>query len=186
MNHAIHLHDAALRCDTVTPRAAGRTPVPSTLSDLLQLMGAKADDQAAAQGVPVPTRILREGETLFHEGAQAQAVYFVRAGTFKTFRTAEDGYEQVLGFVGRTELLGFDALCNDRHPTTAVALEDSSVYVVLTRDIFALGQRMPALDRVLHLAASSELTHRAELADVMAAVAAEVHDLVKSKPAYAS
>ncbi len=146
----------------------------STLADLLQLMGAGDADVRRAAGVPVPLRRLRAGDTLFHEGTRADSIYFVRSGTFKIFRTAEDGYEQVLGFVGRAELLGFDALCTCGHPTEAVALEDSAVYVVLMRDVVGLIERSPALGRVVHLAVSTALTRQGELADVMAAVSAEV------------
>jgi len=153
---------------------ARKTVERSNLGDLLQLLGAKASDVPLAGSVPVPMRRLHTGDTLFHEGARAEAVYFVRAGTFKTFRTAEDGYEQVLGFAGRAEVLGFDALCMDSHPNSTVALEESSVYVLLVKDLFGLGQRIPALDRVVHLAVSNALTIRGELASVMAAVAAEV------------
>ena len=174
MGTAIRLHEVAPRRSPMIRLAAGRIGMSSTLADLLQLMGAEADAAGLAAGVPIPLRFLHAGETLFHEGAPAQAIYFVRAGTFKTFRTGEDGYEQVLGFAGRAELLGFDALCKDQHPNAAVALEDSSVCVVLAHDIFSLGQRLPALDRIVHLAVSRALTHRGELADVMAAVAAEV------------
>ncbi|HYN59303.1 MAG TPA: helix-turn-helix domain-containing protein, partial [Rubrivivax sp.] len=60
------------------------------------------------------------------------------------------------------------------HPTAAVALEDSSVFAMPLRDFFSLGQRIAALDTLVHRAASSALAHRAELADIMAAVAAEV------------
>ena len=111
---------------------------------------------------------------LFHEGAGAEAMHFVRAGTFKIFRTAEDGYEQVLGFAGRGEVMGFDAISAGTHPTAAMALEDSSVFVVLLCDFFSLGQRISALDTLVHRAVSGALANRAELADVMAAVAAEV------------
>ena len=90
------------------------------------------------------------------------------------FRTAEDGYEQVLGFVGRGEVLGFDAVWMGRHPMAAAALEPSRVYAMPSKNIFTLGQYVPALDRVLHLAVSRELTRRGEIADLMAAVSAEV------------
>jgi CRP/FNR family transcriptional regulator len=146
----------------------------SSMADLLHLMGANSGDAAQAMHVPVPVRRLHAGDALFHEGARAEAIYFVRAGTFKTYRTAEDGYEQVLGFAGRTEVLGFDAVCMESHPNSAVALEESSVYVILMRDLATLGQRIPTLDRVVHIAVSSALTLRGELASVMAAVAAEV------------
>ena len=124
--------------------------------------------------MPVSVRRLHAGDTLFHEGAGAEAMHFVRAGTFKIFRTAEDGYEQVLGFAGRGEVMGFDAISAGTHPTAAIALEDSSVFVVSLCDFFSLGQRISALDTLVHRAVSGALANRAELADVMAAVAAEV------------
>lgn len=174
MGNAIHLRDAQTQFRDDKGHAVWGSHEHSSLADLLELMGAAVDDPPLAQGLPVVLRRVRAGDTLFYEGAQAEAIYFVRAGTFKTFRTAEDGYEQVLGFCGRTEVLGFDAISLGCHPTAAIALEDSSVYVVLVSDFFDLGQRIPALDRVVHRAASSALTRRGELADVMAAVAAEV------------
>ncbi|WP_158219925.1 Crp/Fnr family transcriptional regulator [Ideonella sp. A 288] len=147
---------------------------PTTSIDILRLMGVVPQDTWAAEQVPAPLRRLRAGDTLFLEGARADLIYIVRAGTFKTTCTAEDGYEQVLGFAGRREVLGFDAICMGQHPTSAMALEPSSVYGLAVRDVFAAGQRVPELDRMLHLAASQGLRHRGQLVDVMAAVAAEV------------
>jgi CRP/FNR family transcriptional regulator, anaerobic regulatory protein len=165
----------------MTGMSGGATDFPvtamgarSSMLDVLGLIGAHADDPAAAAAYPASLRRLHAGEVLFHEGSPATSIYFVRAGTFKIFNTAEDGYEQVLGFSLRTELLGFDAICLDHHPTAAVALEDSSVYGILVRDLFAIGLRLPALDRQLHRATSLALAHGLELADVMAAVSAEV------------
>jgi len=144
------------------------------MADLLRLMGADGAGMVAGGDLPVPIRRLHEGDTLFHEGSHAEAIHFVRAGTFKIFSTAGDGYEQVLGFAGRGEVLGFDAICTGQHPSEALALEDSSVYVLLLRDYVELGQRIPAFERVVLRAASAALARRGELADVMAAVAAEV------------
>lgn len=176
MGDAIRLRDdlSQFNFDCAAHLAGMAAGERSGLSDLLQLMDAYGGDALIAADVPVPLRRLQAGETLFHEGFEAEAIYFVRAGTFKTFRTAEDGYEQVLGFAGRAEVLGFDAVCMGCHPTAALALEDSSVYVLLLRDFFVLAQRAPALDLVVHRAVSSALTCRGELADVMAAVSAEV------------
>jgi len=152
----------------------GTEATRSTVSDVLRLMGAGDADVQYAASVPVSMRRVRAGETLFHEGAHAESIYFVRSGTFKIFRTAADGYEQVLGFVGRTEVLGFDAVSTNDHPTEAVALEDCSVYVLPMRDLFGLAERCSAFGRVVHLAVSDALARQCELADVIAAVAAEV------------
>lgn len=144
------------------------------LSDLLRLMGGGPTDAESVPDLPVPLRRLRSGETLFNQGGRADVIHLVRAGTFKTFRSAEDGYEQVLGFSSRAEVLGFDAICLGQHPTGCIALEDSSVYAVLVSDILGNGRRIPTLDRVLTLAVSRALKQQVDLADVMAAVAAEV------------
>ena len=144
------------------------------LSDLLRLMGGGPTESEPVPDLPVPLRRLCSGETLFNEGGRADVIHLVRAGTFKIFRTAEDGYEQVLGFSSRAEVLGFDAICIGQHPTGCIALEDSSVYALLVSDILGSGRRIPALDRLLTLAVSRALKQRVDLADVMAAVAAEV------------
>jgi len=144
------------------------------MPELLLLLGAQETEIGLGMDIPAPVRRLHEGDTLFHEGAQAEGLYFVRAGTFKTFCTGEDGYEQVLGFSGRGELLGFDAIGMGHYANQVVALEESSVYVVLLRDYFSVSPRNPALDRAVFRAVSDALKQRGELADMMAAVAAEV------------
>ncbi len=166
--------------DPVRTRRNATAPdgVPSgdrcRLRELLDLMGAEPSGPLPLANPPVVLRQVHTGDALFHEGAAAEAIHFVRSGTFKTYRTAEDGYEQVLGFVGRAEVLGFDAICDNRHPTAAVALEDSSVYTVLLRDLPALERTVPAFGEAVHRAVSSALSCRCSLASMMAAVAAEV------------
>ena len=93
---------------------------------------------------------------------------------FKSHHTAEDGTEHVLGFPGRAELLGFDALCLGAHPTAAVALDGATVYAVPVRDLAALGQRIGGFDGALHFALSLQLSRRDEQVELMAPMAAEV------------
>lgn len=142
------------------------------LAALFRLMG--VDETAPEATAQITTRRVRAGVALFHEGTCAHAVYFIAVGTFKFMHTAEDGYEQVLGFAGRAEMLGYDALCQRAYPTTAVALEDSTVYALPVADLFGLSARIPALGRVLHMAASRQMLHQVEIANLMAAVSAEV------------
>ena len=101
-------------------------------------------------------------------------VHWVRSGTFRTLMTSEDGYEQVLGFSGPGDALGLDALSDGRHPTAAVALEDSCVWALPLSDFGAPAQPTPELGELLRRAAARELVHRAELVHIIAAVGAEV------------
>lgn len=143
------------------------------VSELLQLLGGSGAAGVADSNMPVAVRRKHEGESLFHEGGTAEGLYFVRAGTFKVFRTGEDGYEQVLGFAGRGELLGFDAVGLRHYTNEAVALEESSVYVVLLQDYFSVNPRIPELDGAVFRAVSAALQQSGEMAEMMAAVAAE-------------
>src|SRR3990167_6232089 len=155
---------------------AGHTnrSTPTTMADLLQMAGGPAAPPEAAGHIAVALRHLHAGECLVHEGATADALFFVRAGTFKIFRTDEDGYEQVLAFAIRGEVLGFDALCMESHPVAISALEDSVVYAIPRCDIPWLSQALPAFGLMLQCGGSRTLARSRELVDIMAAVAAEV------------
>ncbi len=150
----------------------------STLADLMRLLGHDLPDTpdtpCPASRMSVGLRRVSAGDHLVHMGAPSDALYFVCTGTFKIFRTDEDGYEQVLAFAGRREVVAFDALCMETHPTAATALEDSTVYVIRKTELPALSRAEPAFERELQRAGSRALTRTNELVDVMAAVAAEV------------
>ena len=146
----------------------------STMADLLQLTGTPVHLPQAAERIPVALRHLRAGECLVHEGTPVDTLFFVRAGTFKVFRTDEDGYEQVLAFAIRGEVLGFDALCMESHPVAISALEDSVAYAIPRCDIPWLSQALPAFGLMLQHCGSRTLAHSRELVDIRAAVASEV------------
>lgn len=151
-----------------------RVSADSDIVMLMKLMGCSVSDATVSVNTAgVMLQRVRAGMTLFHEGAPANAIYFVRMGTFKSYHTTVDGYEQVVSFAGRAELLGFDALCTGRYPTSAVALDEASVYALPMKDVAWLGQRAPDLDRILRVSVSSQLQRYRELADLMSAACAE-------------
>jgi len=122
-------------------RDAGvRSPCHTSMAELLQLFAARLADLSAGAEIPVLLRRVGAGQSLVHEGADADATFFVRSGTIKVFQTDEDGYEQVLAFAVRGEVLGFDALCMESYPTAMQALEDSSVFVIPRRDLAKISQ----------------------------------------------
>ena len=151
-------------------------PLPASrpLVDLLRLMGSDPDGSEADHAFTVPLWQVRSGATLLLEGARATHVYVVRTGTFKLIKTAEDGYEQVLAFAGQGDVLGFEALCEDRQRTGAVALEDCIVYTIAARDVLLWRRQYPSLDHALQMALSRQLARSGEMTELMAAVSSEV------------
>ena len=156
------------RC-ALAPLSASRP-----LVDLLRLMGGEPGGSEPDQAITVPLWQARYGATLLLEGACATHVYVVRTGTFKIIKTAEDGYEQVLAFAGQGEVLGFEALCEDRQRTGAVALEDCIVYAIAARDVLLWRRQYPALGHALQMALSRQLARSGEMTELMAAVSSEV------------
>ena len=145
----------------------------SGVAALLGLFGVAMPAAGVAEGLLVSTRRVHAGGTLFHEGMPAEAIHCVAVGTFKTVHVAEDGYEQVLGFCGRGEVLGYDALYTGTHPTAAIALEDSTVLALSPADLATLCHWIPAMGLALQRELSRQLAHRNAIANLMAAVSAE-------------
>jgi CRP/FNR family transcriptional regulator, anaerobic regulatory protein len=146
----------------------------TNLHDMLDLIGVAVGNDLHASIVQPTVRRLQAGELLFLEGAPTTSIHVVRTGVFKVFRTAEDGYEQVFGFVRRGELLGCDALSDTRHQMATVALEDASVFAIALPDFFALTQDLPSFDRGVMRAVAKAMIDLTRVSEMMAAAAAEV------------
>jgi CRP/FNR family transcriptional regulator len=147
---------------------------PGVLAELLHAMGSATDEIPLDDSIRIAQRRVRAGSVLVHEGTPVGSIHVVRSGAFKSLKTSEDGYEQVLSFAGRGDVLGFDAVARDRHATSAVALEDSTVYALPVDELPSLRRRFPALDRALQRALSAQLVQAGEVAEMLAAVASEV------------
>ncbi|WP_052382584.1 Crp/Fnr family transcriptional regulator [Comamonas granuli] len=148
------------------------------MADLLHVLttGAQSPSSGLPTAAPLAVCLRRvpAGRYLMHAGAPSEALYVVRTGTFKIAHSDEEGYEQVLAFADRGALLAYDALCIKHHPTSAVALEDSTVFAILWSDLDGFCRQVPAFERELHRALSLALSHTHDLLDIMAAVSSEV------------
>lgn len=61
---------------------------------------------------------------IFHEGSEKEAVYFIQEGLVKTFKTDENGHENIVSFLKRGDLFPHTGLFNDHpYPATAEAIE---------------------------------------------------------------
>ncbi len=99
----------------------------------------------------------REGEHIFREGDEFNAIAAVRAGTVKTYVTDLAGREQIQGFFLPGEVIGLNAISQARYPCNAVALDS----VLLCRFSFprmaTLATRMPGLQQQLFRLLSEDI-----------------------------
>lgn len=105
-----------------------------------------------------------EGDHIFREGDDFNAIAAVRGGTVKTYVVDTDGNEQVLGFFLPGEVIGLNAIHHAKYPCNAVALDT----VMLCRFSFPkmalLATKMPGLQAQLFRLLSQDIGKAALLA----------------------
>jgi CRP-like cAMP-binding protein len=96
----------------------------------------------------VHERSYARGEIVILEGEPCEAIYFVRAGRVKVFKTSPEGREQVLSIMkdGDTfnEVPIFDGGPN---PASVEALDPTTLYLLSATDLHALMLELPSISR---------------------------------------
>jgi CRP/FNR family transcriptional regulator, anaerobic regulatory protein len=100
---------------------------------------------------------LQAGAHAFRQGDDFDAICAVRAGMVKTFTVGRDGREQVLGFHLPGELIGLNAIEDQRYPCNAVALNTVTLCRFSFSGIAELAARLPALQQVLFPSLSRDI-----------------------------
>lgn len=90
-------------------------------------------------------RPLKKGDHLYRQGDEFKSIYAIRAGSFKCFKTAWDGAEQVTGLYLPGEIIGMDGISSNRHDSSAVALETGSVCEIPFSQLENLSTKIPSL-----------------------------------------
>ena len=102
-------------------------------------------------------RPIHKGDKIFHDGQELACLYAIRSGTFKTFTVNEQGEEQITGFHLTGDLLGFDAIADNSHPSFAQALETAMVCEIPYNNLDALSNSMPKLKKQVLRLMSNEI-----------------------------
>ncbi len=84
-------------------------------------------------------RTYKKKETVFSEGNYPLGLYFINKGKIKTFRTNDLGKEFITGLHGEGDFIGYLALLQETsYPESAVALEESEIFLIPRDDFFSL------------------------------------------------
>ena len=102
-------------------------------------------------------RPIHKGDKIFQSGEQLHSLYAIRSGTFKTFTIDENGEEQITGFHLPGDLLGFDAIATDEHPSFAQAMETAMVCEIPFDNLDKLSNTMPKLRKQILRMMSGEI-----------------------------
>lgn len=119
------------------------------------------------------SRRVSRGEALYRTGDTFANLYAVRAGSFKTVITHDDGREQVTGFAIAGEPLGMDGISDEEHGCDAIALEDSVVCVIPFHLLEMLCRESRVVQRHVHRMMSSEIVRESALMMLLGNMRAE-------------
>ena len=144
-----------------------------TLRELCLPIGLNAVDLEKVDAIINRRQQYKPGRHVYRTGDLFQFLYAIRLGSFKTYELNKDGREQVSGFHMAGELIGLDAISNDTHACSAVALEDSEICEIPFIKLEGLIREIPTLQRQFHRLMSREITSDHRLMMLLGTLTAE-------------
>lgn len=100
---------------------------------------------------------IKQGDYIFREGDDFNAIAAVREGTVKTCVFDSDNHEKVLGFFLPGEVIGLNAIHDSKYPCNAIALDDVMLCRFSFPKIALLASRMPGLQAQLFRLLSQDI-----------------------------
>lgn len=93
-------------------------------------------------------RTYRKKSVIFHEGEEKAAIYFIYDGLVKTYKTDEDGHENIVSFLKQGDMFPHATFFDlQPYPATAEALVDSDMIVIPQSSFEQLILAIPALTK---------------------------------------
>ncbi|MCC7414367.1 MAG: cyclic nucleotide-binding domain-containing protein [Gammaproteobacteria bacterium] len=111
--------------------------------------GLDAQDTERLSATMRHSRPLPRGHRLFRSGEPLEHLYVIKAGAVKIYSSTADGLEQILRFHLPGDLMGLDAMGEERHMSTAVALETTMVCMLPWHAIDTAMRQIPGLQHQL-------------------------------------
>ncbi|MBU0501072.1 MAG: fumarate/nitrate reduction transcriptional regulator Fnr [Gammaproteobacteria bacterium] len=134
-----------------------------SLGSLCLPMGLTPPDVEKLEKIIKRNRPLHRNDHLFRETDAFSSLYVVKTGTIKTYLPREDGGEQVLGFHLPGEVIGLDAIQDERHACSAKVLETSAVCELPFGQLEELAQVIPSLQHQLFRLLSKEIAEEGKM-----------------------
>lgn len=91
-------------------------------------------------------RVFRKKTTIFMEGSEKEAVFFIQDGLVKAYKTDEEGHEQIVSLLQTGDMFPHTGFFNQTpYPATTEALVDTHVLAIPVRAFEQLILAMPSI-----------------------------------------
>src|SRR5574344_1823974 len=128
-----------------------------SLSTLCLPLSLNMEDLDLLDDIVKRGRPLKKGEYLFRQGDTFASVFAVRSGSLKTYSVSDGGEEQITGFHLPSEFVGLAGMDTELYPTSAIALETTSICEIPFERLDELSATLPQLRRQLMRIMSREI-----------------------------
>nr|WP_297349240.1 fumarate/nitrate reduction transcriptional regulator Fnr [uncultured Glaciecola sp.] len=108
-------------------------------------------------------RPLHKTDKLVSYGDKFHSLYAVRSGSFKSYISDKEGVEQIIGFHFPGDIIGFDALKDNKHASYTQALETAMVCEVPYDTLDQMSIKFPKLRQQIMRFMSAEIKHDHDL-----------------------
>lgn len=129
-----------------------------TVHELCLPLGLNEDDIESLDKIIKRSAPLQRGDYLFRIGDPLKYLYAIHSGSIKTYSSSTNGTEQITGFHLSGELIGLDAISENKHPCAARALETTSVCRIPYTRLSELSAQLPSLQSQLMRVMSREIS----------------------------
>ncbi len=170
MVESVNISPAA---DTFCPQNHGTTCSDCGLAAICLPIALEATEIDSLDDIVQRNRPLQKGDHLFRENDAFSSVYAVRSGALKAYRITNDGKEQVTSFALPGEILGMDAIGNNKHASSAVALETAAICEIPFNMLDELSSAIPLLRRRFYQLMSEKITSDQQLITLLGKNTAE-------------
>ena len=116
----------------------------------------------------LPRRVYKKKEIAFIEGRQSTEIFFISKGKMKTYKSSKEGKELITGLHSTGTFIGVAPFFyNSINSETAMALEDSEVYVLQKEEFFkALFTNMDAAKKFMQVLSAALIETQRRLLEV--------------------
>ena len=138
-----------------------------SLASLCLPFGLESEDVDRLEKIVKRNRPVQRGQILFSPGDHFRSLYVIKTGAVKTFTQTPSGDEHVVGFHLPGEMLGLDAIQDDRHGCFAKALETTAICEVPFDNLEQLSASIPSLQHQLLRLMSKEVSAEANMISLL-------------------
>lgn len=86
-------------------------------------------------------KVYKKKSDIFMEGDSPTAMYYIKSGSVKTYKTNSDGKELITNLYKANDFFGFEAILDNSHQSeSALALEESEITLIPRHDFLTLIQ----------------------------------------------